>query len=248
MLDRHIITVSRYTVLMRRDSTMAADPDATPCCPREGSPETIYKSPGQSSVSESMDLCEQELSHEDEFLTSLSADTPGADMNDILGSVFGDSSASSLELLTPIEDENPEHALPNSTYKISGDDQTITNSQLHQLETQGVNEQDIFLSQPFLGLGDDLNNHNFYDFSTAAALPFEGMIPRLGHVAELDVGNGYSSESSPGIWGADLDLQTAQEEEAVRMTIVIDKAPPETLTKVMKVLMESRARVEFRRG
>lgn len=33
-----------------------------------------------------------------------------------------------------------------------------------------------------------------------------------------------------------------------RMTIVVDEAKPETLVEVMKVLMESQARVEFRRG
>lgn len=33
-----------------------------------------------------------------------------------------------------------------------------------------------------------------------------------------------------------------------RMTIVVDEARPETLVEVMKVLMESQARVEFRRG
>ncbi|EMR64656.1 hypothetical protein UCREL1_8366 [Eutypa lata UCREL1] len=104
-------------------------------------------------------------------------------------------------------------------------------------------------TRPFLGLGDDLNNDNFCDFTTSAALPpFEGMVPSLDHVPELDMGNGYSSESSPGMWGPDLDLQMLQSEEAARMTIVIDEARPETLTEVMKVLMESRARVEFRRG
>lgn len=232
---------------MRRDSKMAPDQDAGPCCPDEGSPETVYKSSDQISVSGSMDLCEPELPNEDEFLTSLSADTPGGDMNDIFGSVFGDSS-SSLELLTPIEGENPQQALLSSTYKPSTD-QTTIHPQLHQLETQGIDDHGIFLSQPFLGLGDDLNNDNFCDFTTSAVLPpFEGMVPSLGHVPELDMGNGYSSESSPGMWGPDLDLQMLQSEEAARMTIVIDEARPETLTEVMKVLMESRARVEFRRG
>lgn len=243
------MTGSRYTVLMRRDSNMTPDLDATPCCPSKGSPETIYKPPDSSSISESMDLCdpvqEPELSHEDEFLASLSANTPGTDMNDLFGSVFGDS-ASSLELLTPIEGENPDHALLHSTYKIDGDP-THTNSVLHQIQTQCANDQDIFSTQPFWDLEDDMNSDSFYNFTTVVP-PFEDMVPAPGNVPDLDMGNGHSSEPSPGGWGAEFDLQTPRSEEAARMTIVIDEAKPETLTEVMKVLMESRARVEFRRG
>lgn len=36
--------------------------------------------------------------------------------------------------------------------------------------------------------------------------------------------------------------------DAPRMTFVVDEAPPETLVEVMRVLMDSKARVEFKRG
>lgn len=198
--------------------------------------------------------------HEDEFLTGLSAETPGTDMNELLGSVFGESSPSSLELLTPTESETPEHALlPTVLHRI---DPGLHHQHPHQFGTRIVGDPDAFLAEPaFMGLGggDDLdpdsNNNNFCDFTSGIVTPLEGMMPptatsNTGHVPDMDLGSGgyNSGQSSPGGW-ADHDAGAGpRTDQARRMTIVIDEARPETLTEVMRVLMESRARVEFRSG
>ncbi len=235
---------------MRRDPKTTPDPDEVPCCPNREPPETVYNSADQLHVSESIDICDSVqstgFSEEDDFLTSLSADTPETDMTDIFESVFGDSS-SSLGLLTPIEHETPEHVSLPSIDEVNRD-VTMTTPETYPTQTQGgVNERDIFLAEPFLGLTDDLDNASFYDFSTASLPSVDCIIPP-SHVPGLEmVDNGYRSLPPEGVWSGH-DFQIPQPTEAARMTIVIDEAKPETLTEVMKVLMESRARVEFRRG
>ncbi|RYO89434.1 hypothetical protein DL762_003230 [Monosporascus cannonballus] len=238
---------NQYTVLMRRDTKMTPDPDSAPCCPDKCLPETPYSLNDDLPTPISMDLCETmydaEQFNEDGFLKSLSVGTPGTDMNEFFESVFDDS-APSLELLTPIENDNTEHSLFSSI--CDGDkDQTAAQPTSQQIESQGLSDQDIFLTEPFFGLPDGLNNDNFRDFTNTIQPPFK--LPQ-NQLPGLEMGKGCNSQSSsPSLWG-DCELQVSRAEEASRMTIVIDEARPETLTEIMKVLMESRARVEFRRG
>lgn len=238
---------------MRRDPKLTPESKDSPCCPETGTPEAFINSKQRLPSSASMDICEQPqvsgVSQEDDFLTTLSADTPDTSMNDIFGSVFGDSSPSSLELLTPVDpvdSENPEHELLPMTSKIGTmSDPAIANPILPHISTQDMGDGDIFPSDAYMGLSDELSSENFVDFSTSAAAmaPLEAMIPP-SQMPELDMLNGYTS---PVTWGKP-DGQVPQPGQDGRMTIVIDKARPETLTQVMNVLMDSRARVEFRRG
>ncbi|RYP51536.1 hypothetical protein DL768_003131 [Monosporascus sp. mg162] len=203
--------------------------------------------PGDLPTPISMDLdetvYEAEQFHEDGFLKPFSVGTPGTDMNELFGTVF-DESAPSLELLTPTENDTTEHALFSSI--CDGDkDPTAAPPTSQQIESQGISDQDIFLTEPFFGLSDGLNNDGFCDFNNTIQPCFELAQNQL---PGLEMGEGCSSQSSPpSLWG-DRELQVSRAEEASRMTIVIDEARPETLTEIMKVLVESRARVEFHRG
>ena len=203
-----------------------------------------------------MDSCDQEnvsgTSHDDEFLTSLSADTPETSVNEILGSVFGDSSPSSLEILTPVdlmEDDCPESSLIPMTSKFgTANEPAIANPILPHIAPHGVNETDIFSTDTYMSLGDDMNTNHFVDFTTSATTipPLEAMVPP-SQLPDLGMIDGFDSPSTAAAW-SDTDTQLPQAGQDERMTIIIDKARPETLTQVMNVLTDSRARVEFRRG
>ncbi|RYP08193.1 hypothetical protein DL764_002053 [Monosporascus ibericus] len=252
-LDRHpwqeseITGDARYTVLMRRDTTITPDANSAPCCPKKCQPETAYSFPDDLPTPISMDLeetmHEAEQFNEDGFLKTLSVGTPGTDMNELFGAVFDDP-VPSLERLTPIERDNTEHALFSSTCD-GHKDPTAAQPTSRQIEPHGLSNQDIFLTEPYFGLSDSLSSDSFCDF-TNTIQPSFGL--SQNQLPGLEMGKGCSPQSSsPGLWGG-RELQVPGAEEASRMTIVIDEARPETLTEIIKLLMESRARVEFHRG
>ena len=241
---------------MRREPKLTPDSNETPCCPETGTPEAFIKSKHRLPSSTSTDSYGHSdfhgVSQDDEFLTTLSADTPESGMNEILGSVFGDSSPSSLGLLTPVdptEDGSPEPSLLPVTSKMSSmSEPAIANPILQHITSHGAHETDLFPTDTYMGLGDEISPDHFVDFTTtAASIPhFEAMMPP-SQMPDLNIANGFGSPSTSAMW-ADPDVQMPQPGQNERMTIIIDKARPETLTQVMNVLIDSRARVEFRRG
>ncbi|RYP78079.1 hypothetical protein DL771_000772 [Monosporascus sp. 5C6A] len=226
---------------------MAPGQDSAPCCPNKCQPETLYSFPDDLPTPISMDLDETihdaEQFSEDGFLKCLSVGAPGTDMNELFGSVFDDS-APALGILTPIKNDNTEHASFSSICD-GNKDPTSAQPPSQQIESQGLNDQDVFLAEPFFGLSDSLNNDSFCDFTSTIQSPFE--LPR-NQLPGLEMGKRCGSRSSSPTPWSDRELPISRAEEASRMTIVIDEARPETLTEIMKLLMESRAHVEFRRG
>lgn len=71
---------------------------------------------------------------------------------------------------------------------------------------------------------------------------FETGLPSPEQTPGMSSGSSRESSNSAA---PPLPLETG---EAARMTFVVDEAPPETLVEVMRVLLDSKARVEFRRG
>ncbi|KAI0012725.1 hypothetical protein F4779DRAFT_566626 [Xylariaceae sp. FL0662B] len=237
---------NQYTILVRRGAKFDS---SMPCCCPPGGKDEATPSPSDlsSPLSGSLDLaggqCQQP--QDDGSLTHVPSEMPGVEFDEIFADVFNDSS-SSLELSTPSKSDDMGSATFSPVYAIDRD-KDMMQAVPHQIAMHNVSESN-YLMDPYMNLINGLHDERIGGISDTI-LPHMDGTNRSSDISTITDGAGSNPQTfSAADWGKGNEVQAINPGEDSRMTIIIDEARPETLFEVMKVLMDSRARVEFRRG
>ncbi|KAI1075862.1 hypothetical protein F5B20DRAFT_558210 [Whalleya microplaca] len=236
---------NQYTILLRRGAKL--DSSLSCGCPSGDKTEaTSSPSDLSSPLSGNLELAggQHQQPQEDGSLTHMSTEMPGVEFDEIFADVFNDSS-SSLELSTPSHSDEMGSATFSPVYSVDRDKdmmQTIP----HQIAMHNVSDPH-FSMDPYFNLMNGLHDERFGGINDTTLPHIDGT--SRTNASTVPEGAEHNSHPLSSVeWGKGNEIQGIPSGEDSRMTIVIDQARPETLFEVMKVLMDSRARVEFRRG